>query len=109
MDPHEIERFIGILRSRNLDITAIQILGPGDVEPLKDLETAVAVDSETGEQVELSLSEEDREEYTYLLGEHNLRIRNYLADCAIPCVTVQSSENIQDIIIGKLAETGLLQ
>ena len=108
MPPQSVERAFNIMRARNLDITAIQVLSPSDVTPLSGVESALAVDSETGEVIELALDPALRNEYGALLVEHNERIKQYFTNGRIPYALALSSDNLTDFVQGDLSKTGLL-
>lgn len=104
-----IEQSFLSLRAKNLDITAIQILGPDDINPLAERSSALAVDSETGEIMEVALDENQRAEYGVLLVEHNQRLKNFFADGRINYTLALSSKELPVIIQESIAETGLLE
>ncbi len=104
----EIESVFTLMRARNLDITAIQVLGAQDEVPLPDTGEAIAVDSETGEELQLNLSAEQRSEYQFLLAQHNNHLANFFAEGRISYTTVRAAENLGDFMIRGLAQTGLV-
>lgn len=104
-----IEEAFLTLRAKNLDISAVQILGPDDINPLPETASALAVDSETGEVMELALDETQRSEYGVLLVEHNQRLKNFLADGRIAYSLALSSKSLAEIIQESIAETGLIE
>lgn len=104
----QIQGVFNLLRSRNLDISAIQVLGESDIEPLKGSSDAVAVDSETGEEIDLSLTPEQRDEYTWLLEDHNKRLAEFLASSQINYTRTRADEPLSDFIVGSLTRTGLV-
>lgn len=97
------------LRAKNLDITAIQVLGPDDINPLPEASEALAIDSESGEMLELSLDGEGRNEYGVLLVKHNQRLRDFFADARIAYTMALSSKDIAEIIQDSVGATGLLE
>lgn len=105
----EIQYYFSVLRSRNLDICAIQVLGENDLDPLPRQEQVVAIDSENGEEVELLLSPEERKDYGYALENHNRQLRAFLAENGISCITALTSQALSDFMANNLAGTGLLQ
>lgn len=104
----DLEILFNLLRSRNLDITAIQVLGAHDLEPLPASGEAIAVDSETGEEIPLELSPTQREEYAALLAEHNARLATFLASSRIAYARSRADEPLADVMIKNLAQTGLV-
>ena len=104
-----IDEWFLALRARNLDVTAIQVLGQADINPLNSTASALAIDSETGQELELSLDEKQRSDYGILLMQHNQLLKQYLFDCRIPYALALSSQTLIDIIQGSVSETGLLR
>ena len=105
----DIQRYFAALRARNLDICAIQVLGPNDLNPLPQQEQVVAIDSENGEEVELVLTPEERKDYGYALAEHNRVLREFLAENGISCISAETTQSLSDFMANNLAGTGLLQ
>lgn len=110
MMPHvELFEFFNLLRARNLDVTAIQVLGHSEINPLAGMQSARIVDSETGEQVEIALSEEARSEYAELLKEHNQKLQEFLASAQIGFVQSLPDQSLSQFVIDNLSKTGLLK
>jgi uncharacterized protein (DUF58 family) len=105
----DLEAIFNLLRAKNLDITAVQVLGPADLNPLEGMEQAVAIDSETGEEVELQLNDEARAEYEYLLSDHNRHLKNFLLESRIPYVCALSNEDLSGFVVNRLSGVALLQ
>jgi len=104
----DIFKVINLLRAKNLDVSTIQVLSPEDLHPLEDTNSAIAVDSESGEEVQLDLDRLSREEYKHLLDTHNRRLREFLADSRISCSLAVSDQALSDFVIQHLPGTGLL-
>jgi len=104
----KLQEVFNLLRSRNLDISAIQVLGANDLEPLQGSSDVVAIDSETGEEVNLSLSPREREEYAWLLEEHNKKLAEFLASSQINYTRTSATETLGDFVVKNLTRTGLV-
>jgi uncharacterized protein (DUF58 family) len=104
----DLQATFNLLRARNLDITAIQVLGANDLEPLSSVSEAVAVDAETGEEITVNLSAEQRAEYTWLLEDHNKRLAEFLASSRINYTRSRADEPLGEFMVGNLARTGLV-
>jgi len=104
-----IREIFNALRSRNMDITAVQLLGPNDLDPLKDLDNARVIDSETGEELEVNLSAEARQDYNYFLEQHNKKLEEYFSGAQINYVSSRSDQPLSEFVIENLAKTGLLK
>lgn len=104
-----LETWFLSLRAKNLDITAIQVLGRGDITPLENEHSALAIDSESGTEIELVMDETERRDYGVLLMQHNQLLKTYLFESRIPYALALSSQNLVDIVRGSISETGLLR
>lgn len=105
----QVQALVNLMRAKNLDITAIQLLGPGDITPLRDEGDVIAVDSETGEQMDLALDSRQREQYAALLEDHNKRVQEILSSARVRYVRAETATPLADFLIGSLAVTGLLK
>lgn len=105
----DIEAGLLALRSKNLDIAAIQVLSPSDIQPLSQAAEAIAVDSESGQEVELILDDQTRRDYSQLLTEHNDHLEQHLKDQNISFARVVSNSKIGDCVVNDLTAVGLLQ
>lgn len=103
-----IEQLFRPLRAKNLDLTAIQVLGVSDINPLPGATSAVVVDSESGEEVELVMDEEVRQEYGSMLVEHNEKLKQFLAQRRISYALAMANDELADIIMKVLPSTGLV-
>ncbi len=104
----EIENGIFALRAKNLDIAVIQVLSPSDLNPLRGKAEAIAVDSESGAQVELLMDDSARQEYGKLLEQHNAQLERYLSEQHISLSRVVSDQQVDDFVLNELTTTGLL-
>jgi uncharacterized protein (DUF58 family) len=74
--PHDlVYEMFSHLRARNLELHAVQVLGKDDVSPVYGGDSALYVDSETGEGRELDVGPRALEQYNELLQAHNESIR----------------------------------
>jgi uncharacterized protein (DUF58 family) len=104
-----IQSILQHMQSLNLEVTALQVLSPHDLAPASGHEEVIAIDSETGAELTLSLNDESRKEYAFLLEEHQLSIKHYCAERAIPFATIQSDQDFISVLINEVTSTGLLQ
>ena len=105
----EIEKACNILRAKNLDITAIQVLGENDLRPFTNEKTIKAVDSENGEEIEISLNQNARVEYDALLKEHNNNICQFFNEARISYALAEVPLGVRNFVINNLTKTALLQ
>ncbi len=109
MPVEEIQSAFNALRARNLDITAIQVLGPSDIDPLSAAQKGTVVDSETGEELTLALDARARTEYERIREHHSALLRSYFLSARISFTTVTSNGNLLRFLIDNLSLTGLIQ
>ena len=109
MPRDEIRQCFNLLRAKNLDITALQVLSPSDISPFENLSSLVAVDSETGEEMALSADENVRNQYGALLQDHNQWLEKYLTEAHISHVSLASTKSLDSVLVEDLTATGLLQ
>ncbi len=109
MPLENVETMMNMLRAKNLDITALQVLGRSDVEPLRDTQDAIVVDSETDAEVELRFDASIRDEYEHLLHEHNDTLRTFLTQAGITYAQVVADEDLATFMLENLMKKGLLQ
>lgn len=102
-----IQRLLQGLQSRNLEINAIQVLGPNDLKPYEEVETLIAVDSETGLEVDLTLDSASRRRYEQLLLEHNFYLQKYCGNHAIRFIQCYASQTLHSNLFEQLSKTGL--
>lgn len=105
----EVGTVLNFMRAKNLDITAVQVLGPNDINPLSDGGNVIAVDSETGQEIDLLLDSRQREEYSAILEEHNKKLRQLLSSAGIRYTQVDTGSSLADAVVRNLPATGLLR
>jgi uncharacterized protein (DUF58 family) len=97
------------IRARNFDISIIQILSPSELKLNLTKNSFLAIDAETGKEIELALDRSSREEYAQALATHVARIEEYCYKAGIIHVLVASDEYIKDVILKKLPQLGILK
>jgi uncharacterized protein (DUF58 family) len=105
----ELQKGLNALRSRNLDITVVQVLSDEDLRPLEGKDSAIVVDSETGERVDLHFTSELRSEYQELLESHCEQIRDFCGSARISYTLALASEDLGDWIQNILPRVGILR
>lgn len=97
------------LQAKNLQITAIQVLGQSDIEPQFSDELTTVIDSESGEEVEVGAGPDAQLDYSHYLTEHNQRIETYLKSRGINFASGSTNQPLSDFIFESIARTGLLK
>ncbi len=103
----EIRAIFNGMMAKNLDMTAIQVLAPSDVNPLSDRSSAVAIDSESGAEVSLVLDEDTRGRYAHLLSTHTKQVRDFCTSRRIGFTSMVTNEDTGTWLIKSLRKTGL--
>ena len=100
----ELRSLFDVLRAKNLDITAIQVVGAEDIAPLPAVPSGLVLDSETGEELFIDLSPEARERYAAIRAQHQLLLQTYLQENRITFAT-----QLPEFLTKHLTMTGLVQ
>jgi len=104
----DIRSAINALLAKNLDVTAIQILGDSDFHPFQGMEEFHAIDSETGEEMEISSSGDSAYRYDHLLRTHTQNIQKYCASRGVRFSQLSGTEDLSKVLLSSLTKTGLL-
>jgi hypothetical protein len=103
----EVVTMLSSFRSRNMEIHAVQMLGAQDIDPDPTSSGSTLVDSETGEEIGLSLDPSAREHYAKKLKEHTEAIRQHCLSAQIHFVQAVAREPLAENSISILTEMGL--
>ncbi len=104
----DVRRLFSVLLARNLDVTALQILGPADTDPLEQSAEVIAVDSENGEELQLALDPDQRAHYQHLLAAHNAQLQEFFAERRVGFVRTSSKAALREYVATVLEQSGLL-
>ena len=99
---------LDVLRSRNFEIAVLQILSPEELQLDVEMGETV-VDSETGEEILLSLGNESKREYARLLASHVEALEHYCNKAGIAYALVPSNQAVDEVMLSRLPELGLLK
>ena len=99
---------LDLLRSRNFDISVVQILAPTEIN--LDLEqSGVFVDSETGDILEVTLDRGAQKEYAVKLAEHVEALEQYCRKAGISHILVSSEEDLPNVVLTRFPAAGVLK
>lgn len=98
----EIEKQIQLLRSKNLDLSIIQVLGPADFNPLLGGREILAVDSETGQEQQLNLDQIDQNQYQELFQQHTKKIEALCQSAQIGFIQTSSGVDLHQLLLKEL-------
>ena len=109
MPKDELERVMQPLRAKNLDISAIQVLGPSDINPFESLSYPIVKDSETEEIVSLSHDPETVAAYEERFEAHSRAVEDVMRGSQIQFARMNPSDDIVPFLINNLTGIGLLK
>jgi uncharacterized protein (DUF58 family) len=104
----EVMHHFGILLAKNLQITAIQMLGPHDVDPLQGGAEAILVDSETGEEVTLNGDREFQKRYQLKLQQHQEALRNLATHRSVTFAFTGVDQPVITFLTQRLSSLGVI-
>lgn len=109
MPLEQIQKVLNAMRAKALDITAVQVLGPRDREPFPLNTDAIAVDSESGEEISVSLTAQAQIDYQEYFEQHMIAVRQLFFDARVGFCQTMTTDNFSQFVVQSLARTGLLQ
>jgi uncharacterized protein (DUF58 family) len=105
----DFQQSVNILLSKNLDMSVIRVASPLEHDPFQGVQSALAVDSETGEEIEMALSSGALDEYRRRLAEHIDRNRKFLAHRGIRLLEVTTEVPLVSVVAQDLVRAGVVQ
>ena len=103
----QVADVLGYLQARNMEVHAMQILGPADIDPQPGSLGATCTDSETGEQLGLALDDRARSQYGELLKNHIDQVREHCLQHQIKFISTVAREPLAQCGIETLTEMSL--
>lgn len=97
------------MRAMNLDVVALHLLGAHDISPIPTGESALVVDSESGEEFMLNFSQHNASEYSNLLEEHILKLKDFCSSSGISYLPARADTALLDFLLTQLRKTGLIE
>ena len=108
-DLEEQIRTLDLLRSRNFEIAAVQVLAPSEIKLDSSIAEALVVDAETGDELEIGLDPSSAKKYAYALATHIETLERYCFKSGIAHILVSSNERLSDVVLQRLPQLGLLK
>jgi uncharacterized protein (DUF58 family) len=103
----DVVTMLASFRSRNMEIHAVQILGAQDLDPAPGSEGSALVDSETGEEIGLSLNSSSRAQYAERLAAHTQAVRAHCLSAQIRFHQAVAQEPFAENSVSMLSAMGL--
>jgi hypothetical protein len=90
-----------------MEMHAVQVLGPMDIDPSPGATGGTLIDSETGEPLGLSLDPQARTRYAQALSTHIDRIRTHCYGAQVDFVSMVAKEPLSHASLETLTSMGL--
>lgn len=97
-DFQELELGFRQLRSRNLEIVALQVLGKKDLNPINENDFSQLIDAETGEIFDLEFDPQRAIELRNLISSHSKKLQQYFRQRQTGFTTFQSGQDIMSTL-----------
>jgi len=103
----DVVTMLASFRARNMEIHAVQILGARDLDPAPGSDGGALVDSETGEEIGLSLDPSSRALYAERLAAHTEAVRSHCLSAQIQFHQAIAQEPLAENSVSILSTMGL--
>lgn len=107
--PQSYKRALDILRFKNYDIKVIQILGPKEIDPFKDLKSGEIVDVETQERKIINVTPALKKKYYELLENHNQELKRYCHSVRALYTLARTDMDFESLILKELPRLGFVR
>lgn len=99
---------LDMLKAKNFETTLLQVLSKEEVNlDLSNVESVI--DSESGEEIKLSINSNSIKEYKKLFNYHIQPIETYCKSSSMHFLSITSDENLEEFILKTLPTLGILQ
>lgn len=105
----EFARTCEAIAAKNFELSIIHVLSPSELKFKADGSSALLVDAETGETIDLALTGGLEFEYAKVLSHHLQQIERYCQQHSIRYALVSSDQPLQEVVLNTLPELGLLK
>lgn len=109
MPLENIQSCFNLLRAKNLEISAIQVLGDLDLEPWREGDRAYMLDSESGAEAYLDMDSKFKIGYTQELDLHNYKLQSWFSSNKISSAQYLPQQDMFDFMLVELTRIGLLE
>jgi uncharacterized protein (DUF58 family) len=106
--PEELRAAFHVLRSANLDVLAIQVLGRTELDPSACGAERI-VDAESGEELDLRFDGEGRRRYLENLDRHLREVRTICSNAGAQHAFLDASTSVEDFVLTRLPALGILR
>ncbi|HHT9132005.1 MAG TPA: DUF58 domain-containing protein [Candidatus Tripitaka californicus] len=107
--PHSYKRALDILRFKHYDIKVIQVLGPREIDPFRDLKGGEIVDVETSERKVVNVTPALKKKYHQLLENHNQELKRYCHSIRALYTLARTDMDFESLILKELPKLGFVR
>jgi uncharacterized protein (DUF58 family) len=104
----ELRAAFHVLRSANLDVLAIQVLGATELDPAATGAERI-VDAESGEELDLRFDAEGRRLYLENLERHRREVATIAANAGAQIAFLDASASVESFVLTRLPALGILR
>jgi hypothetical protein len=105
---NSIAQAMGLFVASNMDATAVQVLGGGELAAGELDGDVEVIDSETGERLRVSMSRRSRDQYRATLMRLSREIRAMCLQRGLRYTLYTTERNFQDFLVRAVTELGLV-
>lgn len=105
----DFQQSINMLLSKNLDMSVVRLVSPLEQDPFQGASHALAIDSETGEEIEMALPPSALKVYQERLREHIAQNRQFLAHRGVRLLEISTQTPLSSVIAQDLVRAGVVQ
>lgn len=109
MTTEAYQRGLNLLRAFNLDVFAIQVLSPQEMDPPFPRGSLAVVDQESEMEVGLEWNATMRSAYQERLASHNRQFRSFCHQGGIPTSLYVTNQGVSDFVLQALPSMGLFK
>jgi uncharacterized protein (DUF58 family) len=108
-EPATFERGLGALRAARHAVVLLHVIGPGELDPAREMTHGVLEDVESGATHPIALTASLRARYDALLAAHLAALEAMAARAGAAYVRVTSDEPPRAVVAGRLGRMGLVR
>ena len=108
-EPELRRRGLNLLRYLNYDVKVIQVLGPREIDPFRDISSAEVVDVETMEKKTISVTPGVRRKYTAALEKHIDELGEFCRSSRIIYTLVRTDNDFESFVLRELPRIGIIK
>jgi len=108
-EPEARRRGLNLLRYHNYDVKVIQVLGPREMDPFREISSAEVVDVETRESKVISVTPAVRRRYAAALETHIRELRDFCRASRILYALALTDKDFESFVLRELPRLGIIK